>query len=298
MKYSSGAGNEDDKNQTQIGKRPSWSQDTPPATEPTLPPIRSANPHASSSQPGTSPLIQPKSNSQSLIAAHRTVKHDVATTISNGNKDVEVATPRRAALGQPLIISGSGNVAHLAPITKRKPRSRAMQVTLASLAACVVIAILYAATPLTAEATGRVNPFTGSASIFALPTTTPTPTPLPTATPVPPPPAPVVSTGGGGTYANPGSQAIINEIIAIFGPYAQGALNIARCESGYDPNAWNGIPILGSHASGVFQILYPITWNSTSYSGYSPYNADANIHAAYQIFVRDGYSWREWECRA
>jgi hypothetical protein len=23
----------------------------------------------------------------------------------------------------------------------------------------------------------------------------------------------------------------------------------------------------------------------------------ANIHAAYEIFKRDGYSWREWACK-
>jgi hypothetical protein len=85
--------------------------------------------------------------------------------------------------------------------------------------------------------------------------------------------------------------------VAVFGSYSQGALAISKCESGYDPNAWNSYPILNSHASGVFQILYPSTWNTTSYASQSPFNADANIHAAYQIFKRDGYSWREWQCK-
>ena len=96
---------------------------------------------------------------------------------------------------------------------------------------------------------------------------------------------------------NPGQQAIIDKITAVFGAYAPGAINIARCESGFDPNARNVIAIGGSHASGVFQILYPSTWNGTSYKSYSPYDADANIHAAYEIFRRDGYSWREWACK-
>ena len=112
--------------------------------------------------------------------------------------------------------------------------------------------------------------------------------PTPTATPKPKVPAPGV---------NPGQQAIIDKITAVFGSYAPGAINIARCESGFDPNARNVIAIGGSHASGVFQILYPSTWNGTSYKSYSPYDADANIHAAYEIFHRDGNSWREWACR-
>jgi hypothetical protein len=86
-------------------------------------------------------------------------------------------------------------------------------------------------------------------------------------------------------------------IESVFGPYAGQALSVARCESGYNPGAYNGISVGGSHAEGVFQILYPSTWDGTSYSGYSPYDAWANIHAAYQIFSRDGFSWREWVCR-
>ncbi|HZC06004.1 MAG TPA: transglycosylase SLT domain-containing protein [Ktedonobacterales bacterium] len=97
--------------------------------------------------------------------------------------------------------------------------------------------------------------------------------------------------------SNPGQQAVINEIRAVFGPYSAGALNIARCESGFNPSAYNRTPVAGAHAAGVFQILDTSTWRTTSYAGQSPYNAYANIHAAYQIFQRDGYSWREWQCR-
>lgn len=114
---------------------------------------------------------------------------------------------------------------------------------------------------------------------------TPTPTPRPTPTYSPP------------QGANPGQQAVINEIVAVFGGYSQGALAVARCESGYDPNAWNSYPIGNSHAEGVFQILYPSTWATTSYAADSPYNYVDNIHAAYQIFSRDGFTWREWECQ-
>lgn len=114
---------------------------------------------------------------------------------------------------------------------------------------------------------------------------TPTPTPRPKPAYSPPP------------GANPGQQAVINEIVAVFGSYAQGAINVARCESGFDPNARNPYPIGNSHAEGVFQILYPSTWDTTSYAADSPYNYVDNIHAAYQIFSRDGHTWREWACQ-
>ncbi len=96
--------------------------------------------------------------------------------------------------------------------------------------------------------------------------------------------------------SNPGQAGVIAEIRAVFGPYANQALTVARCESGFNPGARNPISVGGAHAAGVFQILDSSTWRSTSYAGQSPYNAYANIHAAYQIFQRDGYSWREWQC--
>ena len=120
-----------------------------------------------------------------------------------------------------------------------------------------------------------------------------TPRPTTPNTPAPPPqPAPRPT-----APPAPATGSVQGMIEQVFGGYAGGALAIARCESGYDPNAWNGIAIGNSHASGVFQILYPSTWEGTSYRNYSPYNAWANIQAAHEIFVRDGYSWREWECQ-
>jgi hypothetical protein len=108
------------------------------------------------------------------------------------------------------------------------------------------------------------------------------PTPLPTI-PVPTP---------------PGQAAVIAMIKQVFGSYAPGAVQVARCESGLNPLAYNPISIGGSHAEGLFQILYPSTWRGTSEASSSPYSAMANILAAHQIFVRDGYSWREWTCAA
>jgi hypothetical protein len=97
---------------------------------------------------------------------------------------------------------------------------------------------------------------------------------------------------------SPGQAAVIAMINQVFGSYSAGALNIARCESGFNPLAYNPISIGGNHAEGVFQILYPSTWSGTSEASNSPYSAMANILAAHQIFVRDGYSWREWSCAA
>jgi LysM repeat protein len=91
----------------------------------------------------------------------------------------------------------------------------------------------------------------------------------------------------------PVGSSIETMITRAFGPYAPGAVNIARCESGLNPAAYN--PYSG--ASGLFQII-PGTWAGTSQAHYSPFNAQANIAAAHEIFVRDGYSWREWTCRA
>lgn len=80
-------------------------------------------------------------------------------------------------------------------------------------------------------------------------------------------------------------------IYQVFGANGSAAINVARCESGLNPGAYNP-----SGAAGVFQIM-PGTWAGTSEAGQSPYNAFANIVAAHQIFVRDGYSWREWTCQ-
>jgi LysM repeat protein len=89
-------------------------------------------------------------------------------------------------------------------------------------------------------------------------------------------------------------KSIINE---VFGSDAPSALHIAMCESTLNPYAVNSIPIGGSHAKGLFQILHPSTWSTTSQSGMSPFDARANAIAAHEIFVRDGHSWREWACR-
>jgi hypothetical protein len=95
-------------------------------------------------------------------------------------------------------------------------------------------------------------------------------------------------------FADASPTTIINE---VFGADAPAALRIAMCESSLNPNAVNSTPIGGSHARGLFQILYPSTWNTTSQAGNSPFDARANTIAAHEIFIRDGHSWREWACQ-
>jgi len=112
----------------------------------------------------------------------------------------------------------------------------------------------------------------------ATPKTVPPVVQPPTSTPVTSPPPP--STGS--------IPAMIEQ---VFGANGAGAINVARCESGLNPAAYNP-----SGAMGLFQIM-PGTWAGTSQAGQSPYNAQANIIAAHDIFVRDGYSWREWTCQ-
>ena len=121
----------------------------------------------------------------------------------------------------------------------------------------------------------------------------PTPTPIPQPVKIYPTQVPTIP-----YPTSPGQAAVIGMINQVFGSYAPGALNVARCESGFNPQAYNPISIGGSHAEGIFQILYPSTWRGTSEASSSPYSAMANILAAHQIFVRDGYSWREWSCAA
>jgi len=111
-------------------------------------------------------------------------------------------------------------------------------------------------------------------------------------------PTPVVPTpvNPGPVNPVPGGSSVTAMIEQVFGGYASAALAVARCESGLNPSAYNPISIGGSHAEGVFQILYPSTWDTTPESASSPYNALANIEAAHAIFARDGYNWHEWSC--
>lgn len=193
-----------------------------------------------------------------------------------------------ASAEKPLVIDGARKPRRpaLYVIPRRTgPRSFVAQFMVAMIATAMVAAALTLTTPVGEAASLSAGSPLAALSNSApwLPTPTNTPTPKPSFLP----PA----------GANPGQQAVIDEIVAVFGDAnANNALIVAKCESGYDPNAYNNYAIGSSHAAGVFQILYPSTWDTTSYAADSPFNADANINAAYQIFHRDGNSWHEWQC--
>ena len=98
---------------------------------------------------------------------------------------------------------------------------------LAMLAAMLLFSIFTAASPLgsSVASLGIVQAYANSIPWVPTPTPKPKPKPALVNNPLP--------------GANPGAQAIINEIVHVFGGYSQGALNVARCESGYNPNARN-----------------------------------------------------------
>jgi LysM repeat protein len=98
------------------------------------------------------------------------------------------------------------------------------------------------------------------------------------------------------TTTDPTREQVQQMIRQVFGSYADQALRVAYCESGYNPRAYNPIVVLGGHARGVFQII-DVTWASTSQHDKSPYDAWANINAANEIFSRDGHRWYEWVCQ-
>ncbi len=233
------------------------------------------------------PTARQTSAGQETVAAPTDSTRALQKTPSDAARALAAESTTHGA-AKPVVISGARKprlpALHVIP-RRTGPRSFVAQFMVAMIATAMVSSVLALSTPL-----GEAASFSAGGSLQALTNAAPwLPTPTPKPTPKPQTYRPPIG-------ANPGQQAIINEIVAVFGSYSQGALNIAKCESGYDPNAWNSYPIMGSHASGVFQILYPSTWNTTSYSGYSPFNADANIKAAHQIFQRDGNSWREWQC--
>jgi hypothetical protein len=114
------------------------------------------------------------------------------------------------------------------------------------------------------------------------PAAAPVPAPRPTPAPAPPPsPAPVTGS----------IQQIILDAFAPLGPAAQQwALRVAKCESGYNPNAVNR----SSGASGLFQFL-PATWASLPQHNQSVFDPVANAQAAAVLYQRSGPN--QWSCK-
>jgi soluble lytic murein transglycosylase-like protein len=115
------------------------------------------------------------------------------------------------------------------------------------------------------------------------PPAAPAPTPAHTPAPAPPPPPAPAPAGS--------IQQIILNAFALLGPGAQQwALRVAKCESGYNPNAVNR----SSGASGLFQFM-PATWASLPQHNQSVFDPVANAQAAAVLYQRSGPN--QWSCK-
>ncbi len=72
----------------------------------------------------------------------------------------------------------------------------------------------------------------------------------------------------------------------VFGPYADQALRVSRCESNYDVRARNG------QFLGLFQMG---SWERATYGDGA--TALEQSRAAYRYFVASGRAWGPWECK-
>jgi TolA-binding protein len=101
-----------------------------------------------------------------------------------------------------------------------------------------------------------------------------------------PPAAPAAAPSGGGS--------IQDIILTAFAPQGAGAqqwaLRIAKCESGYNPNAVNR----SSGASGLFQFM-PSTWAHLPWAGQSVFDPVANAQAAAYYYQHSGPG--PWSCK-
>ena len=107
-----------------------------------------------------------------------------------------------------------------------------------------------------------------------------------------PPPRPPAAAPPAPSGAGADIQRIILDAFAPLGSAAQQwALRIAKCESGYNPNAVNR----SSGASGLFQFL-PSTWRGTPQgsAGASVFDPVANAQAAAWLYQRSGPG--QWVC--
>lgn len=94
-------------------------------------------------------------------------------------------------------------------------------------------------------------------------------------------------------YLPVGPQQVIQDIENAFQPLGQTAvqwgLRVARCESGYNPNAVN--PYSGTE--GLFQFM-PSTWRSTPYGRDNVFDPKWDSLGAAWLYQHDGPS--QWQC--
>jgi hypothetical protein len=102
-----------------------------------------------------------------------------------------------------------------------------------------------------------------------------------------PAPAPAAAPSGGGGSIQ---DIILNAFAPLGGGAQQWALRVAKCESGYNPNAVNR----SSGASGLFQFL-PSTWAALPWHNQSVFDPVANAQAAAYYYQHSGSS--PWVCQ-
>ncbi len=121
----------------------------------------------------------------------------------------------------------------------------------------------------------------------------PAPAPVVAAAAPPAPPAPAVAPRSQVTAPPPpaGTADGVAAIQAAFAdsPGLSWALRVAKCESGYNPRAYNA----ASGASGLFQFL-PSTWNA-NFPGWNIWDPNAQARAA-RVFYDQGKT-NAWVCK-
>jgi len=93
----------------------------------------------------------------------------------------------------------------------------------------------------------------------------------------------------------PSSLEAIRLASIAYGASYREMVNIAECETGHTLSPYT--KNRSSSASGLFQFLYPSTWNRTPYRSESVWSPYANAMAAAHLWRADGRSWHEWVCR-
>lgn len=109
-------------------------------------------------------------------------------------------------------------------------------------------------------------------------------------------PEPTPAPQGAAQVPSGSCEQLIAQIFGAAGHSVSYALYVADRESGCYAGAYNPTPINGSHASGVFQILYPFIWEiwdgPCGFEGSSPFNMYANIAVASCMVTHIG--WGPW----
>jgi Transglycosylase SLT domain len=90
--------------------------------------------------------------------------------------------------------------------------------------------------------------------------------------------------------SNINPRACIRYATLIYNQPLEDAYRVANCESTTNPSATNG-----NNDDGLFQILYPSTWDTTPYSRHEVWSARWNSLAAMWMWAHGRRN--EWQCQ-